>query len=630
MTNRPFSTTNERDIAKWIFLITLVSAGLWFLYYGSTTFGLNPQLDNRHILLLAQQIAENTLPVEPFHRAPLYPYLLSLFLEAGLPFEVLHLAARGLNGLALALTAGTLSIAACRVWKTPAAGWGAGLLIALNPVVLYFAGDAFDITLGTTAFTLVLLQLHQWTKAPSLKGTLLIGLTLAIGSAIRPHLLPLALLWPIAAAIASHRQRLLQFICAAAFVSLNFIGLGLANQQVAGEFRMMPWQGAYNLWSGNGPNATGRIYAQAFEVDFKGRYENPARLESILAYEHDTGLEKPHSIAEMNAHWKAKTIDYISENPGTWSYLILRKAYYFLNSYEQYDNRTYSFHKQQHLPLRLNPIHWGMLLTLAVAGVLIGLQRKTNTPFIVLLICAFAIYAGGMILFYTTNRFRLPMVPLLTLLGSGALLLPATWAQASRAWKACFAGCILLTLGITYSNLWGARKTDTWAEDYAIMANASLLAARDDEAIRWANKALEARPGRNDMQGILVQAAFNQWAFSTPPGQPSHAACVQLLAQAAAASQDNPDLLAITGIYHWKLGQAATATQLWSAHQQDSPLARVLLYAVGKHPLPTQSELHAFQGHKDQGLIHNAILQPEAIQQILLQILRPAEPSSDQ
>ena len=216
------------------------------------------------------------------------------------------------------------------------------------------------------------------------------------------------------------------------------------------------------------------------------------------------------------------------------------------------------------------------------------------------------------------------MLPLLTLLSAGALLLPATWAHASRQWKAGFTGCILLTLGITYSNLWGARNTDTWAEDYAIMANASLLAARDDEAIRWANKALEARPGRNDMQGILVQAAFNQWAFSTPPSQPSPQLCTQLLEQATTASQDNPDLHAITGIYHWKLGQHATATQLWNDHQQASPLARILLYAVGKRPLPSQSELDAFQGHKDQGLIHNAILQPDAVKQILLQILSPA------
>lgn len=612
----------ERDIAKWVFLITLVSAGLWFLYYGSTTIGLNPLLDNRHILQIAQQIAEGTLPAEAFHRAPLYPYLLSLFLEAGLPFEVLHLAARALNGLALAFTASALTITAYRLWQKPAAGWLAGLLIGLNPVLLYFAGDAFDITLGTTAFTLALLQLHTWTKHPSCKRTLLIGLTLAIGSAIRPHLLPLALLWPIAAAMICQRQRLQHFVCAGAFVILNFIGLGLANQHIAGEFRAMPWQGAYNLWSGNGPNAKGRIYAQTFEVDFKGRYENPARLESILAYEHDTQLEEPHSIDEMNAHWKTKTIDYISENPGTWTYLMLRKAYYFLNSYEQYDNRTYGFHKQQHLPLKLNPIHWGLLLTLAVAGVLTGLQRKTNTTFITLLICGFAIYAGGMILFYTTNRFRLPMVPLLTLLATGALLLPATWSQTNKQWKAVFVACILLTLGITYSNLWGARETDTWAEDYALMANASLLATRDSEAIRWAKKALEARPGRNDMQGIIVQATFNQWAFSSPPKSLNHTNCQQLLEQATLASQDNPDLHAIAGIYYWKLGQHTRATQLWSQHQQASPLARVLLYAVGAQSLPSATELNAFQGHKDQGLIQNTIQQPGTVQQILQQILQ--------
>ena len=56
---------------------------------------------------------------------------------------------------------------------------------------------------------------------------------------------------------------------------LSFLGVGLANQAVSGEFRMTPWGGAYLLWAGNGPMNNGRFYAQTVRVEYGGAYENP-------------------------------------------------------------------------------------------------------------------------------------------------------------------------------------------------------------------------------------------------------------------------------------------------------------------------------------------------------------------
>ncbi|MDP4879053.1 MAG: hypothetical protein NWR36_04150, partial [Opitutales bacterium] len=111
--------------------------------------------------------------------------------------------------------------------------------------------------------------------------------------------------------------------------------------------------------AGNKPDANGRIYAQAIRVEFTDQYDNPAKLESLALYATQTGEVPPHDISTMNRHWKDKTFSYIQENRGQWIGLMFRKAYYFLNSYEQYDNKTYGFHKPQHLQLKINPIHWG-------------------------------------------------------------------------------------------------------------------------------------------------------------------------------------------------------------------------------------------------------------------------------
>ena len=118
-------------------IVALLYCALWFTHYGQTPLGQSPALDNRQTLELAATIAYGDLPQEPFHRAPLYPLILSLFLQIGLPFETLSIAARLLNALALAITSAASALAAAKIWKNSSAAWVAGLSIALNPVLIF-------------------------------------------------------------------------------------------------------------------------------------------------------------------------------------------------------------------------------------------------------------------------------------------------------------------------------------------------------------------------------------------------------------------------------------------------------------------------------------------------------------
>jgi len=54
-----------------------------------------------------------------------------------------------------------------------------------------------------------LVYFQAWLKAPNLRGTFAIGLLLLAGAALRSHLLPIALLWPIIALILAKDRRLL-------------------------------------------------------------------------------------------------------------------------------------------------------------------------------------------------------------------------------------------------------------------------------------------------------------------------------------------------------------------------------------------------------------------------------------
>ncbi len=234
----------RRGVLSGVVLLALLHCALWFADYGQTALGESPALDNRQTLELAGAMAAGELPAEPFHRAPLYPYLLSLFLSAGLPDGLLPWLARWLNALALAITAATTAAAALHVWKKPACAWLAGLLIALNPVLVFFAGDAFDILLATACFSSAFALLPKWLERQNLRRTLAIGLLLALGSSLRSHLLPIALLWPAAALFLARDARLRHMLLAISPLVLSCLLFGLANLRVAGEFRLMPRQGA--------------------------------------------------------------------------------------------------------------------------------------------------------------------------------------------------------------------------------------------------------------------------------------------------------------------------------------------------------------------------------------------------
>lgn len=622
----------SRGILSGVILLALLHCALWFADYGQTALGESPALDNRQTLELARAIAQWELPAEPFHRAPLYPYLLSLFLSAGVPDALLPWIARWLNALALAAIAAAAAAAALQLWNKARCAWLAGLLVALNPVLVFFAGDAFDILLATAACTAALALLPRALENMDRRRTLAIGLLLALGAALRSHLLTLALAWPLAALLLAGKCRATHGLLAGAPVALSCLMLGFANLYLAGDFRLTPWQGAYSLWAGNSPDASGRIFAQKIRVDFGTAYDNPAKLESIALYEQATGATPPHSIDAMNAYWRQKTFGQIIEHPLEWLGLMARKAYYFLNSYEQYDNKTYGFHQRRHPLLEWNPLHWGALLLLAVAGALVGLRQPKARPYIIALSVIFALYAAGSILFYTANRFRLPMVPLLAILAAGLPLLPQCWRGAGSAWRTGLTAAVLLTAGISYSGFFDARKTDTWEEDFALLANASLRTGRDSAAMQYARAALEMNPQRPDMLAVQAQSRFNQWALADEPLSIRTTQAAELLELSRAAAAHEANLVAVVGIYQWKLGQHQAAIATWQNIAGHDALARLCLVRTSHSDPPGENELHRYHQHPSFPLLL-ALVQPDysvenhqAVCHLIDAMLHPAAP----
>lgn len=291
----------------------------FLLWYNETPLGLYPVLDGREILALAARIASGELPPEPFYRAPLYPALIALFGDAGAAPPDLVFVARVLNGLLHLLNTVMVWCIASRLWRSTPASALAALFYGLNPVVLHFAGDPLDITF---AITLMLAGLHAGMSgiAAAPKGghrqLAMASACLALAVLARPQMLTILFVWFVLVAIdirpaLAHSRAILAGLLPAVIVLAL---MGGVNYTLSGEFRVLPWQSAYNLWSANGPGADGRYFEQTLRIASYDDDTNPARIESERLYK-QLNPDAPDDYKSQSRFWRAKTLRHIASAP---------------------------------------------------------------------------------------------------------------------------------------------------------------------------------------------------------------------------------------------------------------------------------------------------------------------------
>jgi hypothetical protein len=519
-------------------LAILACAGLHLRFYLASPSGRFPVLDGAENMALAQQIAAGTLPAEPFFRAMLYPGLLSLFLLAGVGMDMLP-AVAGIVGCGLHLGSTVFVYwIARRAWASARAGLLSAALFGLNPVALYFATEPLDTTLGLFLFLAGLNVLHKqfatlrlsWSRPGSPQPRFWAGI--AVGTALwvlailaRPHYaITLACLPLLLVGFLWRSPRRLG-TALAAFGIVAVIGLGatgIVQKRVGGEFRIMPTQGAYSLWVGNRPGANGRYYEQQIHLTAgsAAEAENPARVESEILYRRETAETGPLNMARMNSYWRARTRAAIQAKPLEWAGLMGRKIYFLFNDFEQYNNKTFAVQKTLSPVLRIDPLGWGITFILCASGLVVGCLLRRRSRGLVFLAAVAAAYGVGVVLFFVSDRFRLPLTPFLCV-GAGI------WGCISRDWlrkggqKIAGLGAAVLAAGLlTFSRGWGVHDLSPAVQDYVLLSIAARKAGEDMDSLRWARRALEARPDHPDGLACAVTSFYNLKLQGVSPGFP--------------------------------------------------------------------------------------------------------------
>jgi glycerophosphoryl diester phosphodiesterase len=517
----------------------------------------------------------------------LYPALLAcLRLLVGATWLPLAAALLGLgaHGLASACVARL----ADRLWGGRAAGTLALALYGLNPVLLHFALEPLDATVALAlclaGLTVAGLGLARPPAARRVAGG---ALLLGLAALARPHFLPVLLVAPVALALPAlggvlpWRRAALVWLGGGACLLL----FGALNLRVGGEFRLLPWQGAFNLYAANRAGADGRYFTQeAFVADLAPGV-NPARAEAEMVFARATGAEPPFAIAAQNRFWRERFIQTIRADPLGFAALQARKLYYLGNDFEPYNNKTYAYHKARAPLLRWNPLGWGVLLALA-AGALAWQAPWPRALRGWLLIGA--AYAAGMGLYFISARFRIPLVPVLVVCaaGWGPVLAATPWRGGMRARGRRLDALAAMALAglLAWSPFFGARDTATFVQDEILLANAAAEAGADAQALAFARAALARDPARQDALRILLLSAFNL-ALDEDPAFAAAGGWAALGEAAARFQPWDPAGCLVAGVARWNNGEQAAAQAVWQAAVQNfGPAAdnsRICLALIG-------------------------------------------------
>jgi hypothetical protein len=197
-----------------------------------------------------------------------------------------------------------------------------------------------------------------------------------------------------------------------------------------------------------------------------------------------------------------------------------------------------------------------------MAGLLFGwrhLERKRGLALAFLLLG----YAGGVLLFFVSARFRLPLAPLLCVFSGGLVWFSLARMRelgAGRLGMACFGG--LLIAIASYGNWFAAKDRSPFIQDELLLAIASQNAGMDVSALKYADAVLTRDSARAEARRIQVSALFNLWLVAAAPDR-SAALWSDLEAAIAELSEWDAATLFIRGVVLWRSQDEAQARDVW-------------------------------------------------------------------
>ncbi|HAV14585.1 MAG TPA: hypothetical protein DCX06_14005 [Opitutae bacterium] len=198
-----------------ILAISTVYVFSWLAHYGQSTLGLYLNGDQLRTVSVALSQPGDETPT-------LYQWFLSILALFTDTEEGLIQLARLANAAALIITTLLCAQTAGHYWKSNRSACAAAILIGLNPVIVFYLGQLTSTSLAILCFAICIWRLIPWLKHAQIGDSLIIGTALSIGTLFETTLLPLALIWPVAAVLYPKRNKLTQLAFAITAPTITF------------------------------------------------------------------------------------------------------------------------------------------------------------------------------------------------------------------------------------------------------------------------------------------------------------------------------------------------------------------------------------------------------------------------
>jgi 4-amino-4-deoxy-L-arabinose transferase-like glycosyltransferase len=408
-------------------------------------FHAHPFGDAEIYLDWARQIAAGGPTAGVFYRAPLYPYFVALAVKAGAGVWPVYIV-QMLLGLATTL----LVYHIARRLFGPSAALVALALAALCAPLAFFESKllsatlvVFFITLGSYLLTLVGDRRQRWVWLPA---GIIFGAA-AVAWAGAAFIFPLACIWAVAGRTAGRKG-----VWLGVAGCLLVIGAVTArNATVGQDFVPISYNGGFTLYQGNNRLAAGTLAQppEMFEFKHEGRFltaiAEQEQFEKLYAESLAGHALRP---SQISAFWAGRAVSWIIHNPGAFALLLGRKLVLALSDYESPSDYNLDLELRTVWPLRLAFVRLGLLLALAVAGLLLSRGRQYWPLYAVLLGTL-----AALLIFYVVDRYRLPAYPALAALaGAGAhKLWRAARFRELRPWPVAVGAALLLLSTVAFT-----------------------------------------------------------------------------------------------------------------------------------------------------------------------------------
>ena len=377
--------------------------------------------------------------------SPFVPALLQTLLDAGTAMLIYK--------VSIGIFPGTAKRHAQIAGLVAAAGWA-----------LFVPAQTYAAILMPTAWVVFIFWLIVWRiisrkNAPEVWEALTLGLLVGLTATaiatilfLIPFLIGAILLKPAISTHSQLRTRISALVLLFLGAAVGTSPCWVHNRLIAHDHVFLSAHGGINFWIGNNPSANG--YPR-FPPGL--RAGQAAMLQdSIDAAESAAG----HSLkrGEVSHYWSAKARDYIEGDPAAWLRLLALKLRTFWSAFQYDDLSIITILREQRVTFP--GIYFGLVAAFALPAMILGWKTAPAGRWVTL---AIALQMLALLPVFTTERYRLPVVPGLLVFAAFGLVMFFSNLAAGK-FRPALSYIVLLTVSTVFIS-WPQRDPSLWALD---------------------------------------------------------------------------------------------------------------------------------------------------------------------